>query len=66
MKYLCAELKEPIMAVVKIDVDFNKNLLNAVLVVNDMKVKTFLEIKQAMHEKIATLSLEDIKFVIKE
>ena len=54
------------MAVVKIDVDFNKNLLNAVLVVNDMKVKTFLEIKQAMHEKIATLSLEDIKFVIKE
>lgn len=66
MKQLTAELKDKITAVVNLDyLDFNKDMLHSAAIVNDIKARIFLEIKQKMHEKIATLSLEDIKFEIK-
>jgi len=64
-KILSAKLKEDIRVAIQVDgADFNKDMLSASRIIENLKVTAFLEIKQKMHEKIATLSLEDIKFDI--
>jgi hypothetical protein len=61
---LQATLREKITTQVMVDVDFNKDWINASTIIENMKAKSFLEIKQKMHEKIATLTLEDLEFKI--
>lgn len=63
-KQLQAQLNQKITVVVGVDVDFNKNWIESASIIEHLKARTFLEIKNKLHEKIATLSLNDIDFEI--
>lgn len=64
-KTLKAKLKDEICVVAQVETDFNKNWIESARIIEEIKAKTFLEIKQKMHEKIATMTLEDVKFEIR-
>lgn len=64
-KLFVAKLREVPTVIVNFDVDY-KDILESARLVDIMKHRTFLEIKQKMHEMIDVLSLEDLKFEIVE
>ena len=64
-KTLRTSLKEIPPLEFRIDIEFNKNWLESASIIERLKAKSFLEIKELLHQKIATLSLEDLKFEIK-
>lgn len=64
MKVLKAKLREVPSCAVSVDLDFNADWLRASAVVEELKRKIFAELKDKLHAKIATLSLEDLEFKI--
>ena len=67
MKVLHAHLKNPVHAAVELrDIDFNSDLLRVSSDIEATKRRMLLTIKQKMHEAISVLSIEDIKFEIKD
>ncbi len=63
-KIIKARLKENPTAYVDFEINFDNNWLDGSAVVVRLKNKLFHEIKNALHEKIAVLSLDDIDFKI--
>lgn len=61
MKTLKASLKEPVFAWINHDLDFVDWLKDSAIV-EDMKRDLLLKIRSEMHNKIATLCLDDLKF----
>lgn len=64
MKTLQAKLKETPTTVTKLDIEFGEDWLTASAVVERMKREALANIRRNLHEKIATLSLDDIEFKI--
>lgn len=63
-KIINARLKEPISAAVKVDLDFNEDWLKASAIMEQYKRNLLSTIRDELHSKIATLSLDDIEFKI--
>lgn len=64
MKRFVTTLKKQPTVVVDFNVDY-KDILTASQLVNDIKHRSFLKIKQEMHEQIDVLTLDDLHFEIK-
>ena len=65
MKILKAKLKEEITVAVELsDMDFTKDWLSGVHIIEEQKKKLFWKLKNDLHEKIAMLSMEDVLFKI--
>lgn len=65
MKTLTAKIKEPIQVAVSLEgIDFNQNWLTASAVIESSKRGLLAKLRSELHEKIATLSLDDLDFKI--
>lgn len=66
MKILHAKLKDDVSVTINLDslVDFSKDYLSASAIVEQSKRKLVADLKNAYHEKIATLNVDDILFKI--
>ena len=64
-KELAARLKENPTVYIALEADFESDWLVASKIVELAKRSMISELKQALHEKIASLSLEDIEFKVR-
>lgn len=66
MKILQAKLKDDISTTIQLDslFDFERNYLESSAIVENAKRKLVSQLKAEYHEKIATLSVDDIVFKI--
>jgi hypothetical protein len=66
MKILQARLKEIVATSIVLDelYDFEKDWLSASAIIENAKRKLVVQLKNAYHERIATLSMDDIVFKV--
>lgn len=66
MKILQAKLKNEYVVSVNMEgcFDFVEDFINASTVVQEAKRKLFNQLKTSLHEKIATLNIDDLEFKI--
>ena len=66
MKILQAKLKDEVSTTIQLDglFDFEKDYLSSSAIIENAKRKLVSQLKTTYHEKIATLSVDDIVFKI--